>query len=87
MTDSIAAAMLEKRIRGQVTTIVYVDEVVYDQIDSKKDAQHFWSHQYRNIFCTNTISGDFSVSEAKIREGGFWNLDDETYNKEILNDN
>lgn len=87
MTDSIAAAMLEKRIRGQVTTIVYVDEVVYDQINSKKSAQHFWSHNYKNIFCTSTIKSDFSFRNAKIQKGGFWNLDDETYNKEILNDN
>lgn len=87
ITDSIAAAMLEKRIRGQVTTIVYVDEVVYDQINSKKSAQHFWSHNYKNIFCTSTIKMDFSFRNAKIREGGFWHLDNETYDKEILNDN
>ena len=87
MTDSIATAMLEKRIRGQITTIVYVDEVVYDQINLKKDERYFWTNNYRNIFCTSTISGDFSFSEAEIQKGGFWNLDDETYNKEILNDN
>ncbi len=87
MTDSIATAMMEKRIRGQITTIVYVDDVVYDKINSKKDERHFWTHQYRNIFCTSTIKRDFSFSKAKIQKGGFWNLDDETYNKEILNDN
>ncbi len=87
MTDSIAAAMLEKRIRGQITTIVYVDDVVYNKINSKKDERYFWTHQYRNIFCTSTIKRDFSFSKAEIQKGGFWNLDDETYNKEILNDN
>ncbi len=87
MNDSIATAMLEKQIRGQITTIVYVDDVVYDKINSKKDERHFWTHQYRNIFCTSTIKRDFSFSKAEIQKGGFWNLDDETYNKEILNDN
>lgn len=87
MTDSIATAMLEKQIRGQITAIVFVDEVVYDQIKSKKDERYFWTHGYRNIFCTSTLSGDFSFSEAKIQKGGFWHLDDETYNKDILNDN
>ena len=86
MTDSIATAMLEKQIRGQITTIVYSDEVVYDQIKSKNEEQYFWSHNYRNIFCTSTIRGDFSFSEAEIQKGGFWHLDDETYNKKILND-
>ena len=87
MTDSIAAAMLEKRIRGQVTTIVFMDDVVYDKINSKKDERHFWSHNYKNIFCTSTVRMDFSFSKAEIQKGGFWHLDDETYNKEILNDN
>lgn len=87
MNDSIATAMLEKQIRGQITTIVYVNDVVYDKINSKKDERHFWTHQYRNIFCTSTIKRDFSFSKAEIQKGGFWNLDDETYNKEILNDN
>lgn len=87
MTDSIAAAMLEKRIRGQITTIVYVDDVVYDKINSKKDAGYFWSYQYRNLFCTSTVKMDFSFKNAKIRKEGFWTLDDETYKKDILNDN
>ena len=87
MTNSIAAEMLEKRIRGQITTIVYIDDIVYNQISLKEDERYFWIHNYRNIFCTSTISGDFSVSEAKIQKGGNYWLDDETYDKEILNNN
>ena len=87
ITDSIPSKMLERQIRGQVTTIIYTDDVVYNRINSKKDERYFWTNQYRNIFCTSTIREDFSFSEAKIQKGGFWHLDNETYNKEILNDN
>lgn len=87
MTDSIANAMLEKQIRGQITAKVYVDEVVYDQIKSKSDERYFWIHGYRSIFCTTTIRSDFSLCEAELDKGGFWTLDDETYHKNILNDN
>ncbi len=88
MTKSISSAMQEKRIRGHITMRVYVDDVVYDQIKSKKDQRHFWTHQYRNIFCTFAVEKDFNITEVdKFQKGGFWHLDDETYNKEILNNN
>lgn len=87
MTDSIATEILEKQIRGQITTIIYVDEGIYEQINSKKDERYFWTNQFRNINCTSTISGDFSFYESKIRKGGAWHLEDDIYKKRILNDN
>lgn len=85
ITNSIASDMLEKHIRGQVTTIAYVDKTVYDQINSKGDESCFWSYQYRNYNCCATIRGDFSFSKAVLRKAGAWNLDDKTYNERFEN--
>jgi hypothetical protein len=85
MTDNIASDMLEKRIRCQITTIVFVDEVVYDQINSKEDEREFWINEYKNVFCTSTIRGNFNFAKSEIQKGGFWHLDDETYNKRFEN--
>lgn len=87
MTDTIAEVLLEKQIRSQITTIVFADDVVYDQIKSKSDKRYFWIHGYRSVFCITTIQSDFSLCEAELQEAGFWTLDDETYHKNILNDN
>ncbi len=86
MTDNIASDMLEKRIRGQITTIVYLDEVVYDQINSKEDERYFWCYQYLNYNCCATIQGSFNFVHAELRKAGAWNLDDETYNKRFESD-
>ncbi len=81
IADSIASKMLERQIRGQVTTIIYTDDVVYNRINSKNDERYFWSHQYRNQFCYSTVKKDFSFRKSKLHRAGAWNLDDETYNK------
>lgn len=86
MTDNIATDMLEKRIRGQITTIVFVDEVVYDQINSKEDEREFWVNEYKSVFCTSTVRGNFGFAKSEIQKGGFWHLDDETYNKRFESD-
>ncbi len=66
-TNAIAAEMLNQRIRGQITTIAYQDEEVYDQIHTKKDERHFWTHSYKNVNCTGTIQMDFNLVEAELR--------------------
>ncbi|MFT3951226.1 MAG: hypothetical protein QM689_04635 [Oscillospiraceae bacterium] len=62
VTDCIAREMLSRRIRGQVTIVVYEDENVYDKILTQKDERHFWTHLYRVKCCTSTLKTDFSIA-------------------------
>jgi hypothetical protein len=60
--------------------------VVYDQINSKEDEREFWVNEYKSVFCTSTVRGNFGFAKSEIQKGGFWHLDDETYNKRFESD-
>lgn len=57
IADNIVKEMLNRRIRGQVTIVIY--EEAYNRIITKNDERHFWTHSYKHKSCTSTLKTDF----------------------------
>lgn len=71
LVDNITHRMLELRIRGQITAIVYEEADIYEKTLTRKDENFFFQRHFRHRICTSTLKSDFSIAtNDKILEFG-----------------
>ncbi|MBQ8010019.1 MAG: hypothetical protein IJ265_00475 [Oscillospiraceae bacterium] len=62
MVDNITHRMLELKIRGQVTAIVYEEADIYEKTLTRKDESFFFQRHFRHRICSSTLKSDFSIT-------------------------
>jgi len=71
LVDNITHRMLELKIRGQITAIVYEEADIYEKTLTQNDESFFFQRHFRHRLCTSTLKSDFSLhTNDKILEYG-----------------